>query len=114
MAAARPPVVGMPRSLIEAASEQGFIGCAARRPGKSQREPRFVAVFMLSRLLIHSSSRSAKGTGTGEGGSPSWRSTWSPSIVSHDSGARLGVEQDVDRGHSASQRQVVAGEEAPE
>ena len=39
MVAARLAVVGMPRSLIEAASEWGFIGCAALRPGKGQREP---------------------------------------------------------------------------
>jgi hypothetical protein len=33
---------------------------------------------------------------------------------SHDSGERLGVEQDDDRGHSGSHRQVVASEEASE
>jgi hypothetical protein len=42
---------------------------------------RFVAVFMLSRLPIHLSRRSATGAGTGLGGSPSRRRTWSPSRI---------------------------------
>jgi hypothetical protein len=35
------------------------------RPGKSQGEFRLVAVFMLRRFPIHSSRRSATGSGTG-------------------------------------------------
>ncbi|MEV7783599.1 hypothetical protein [Kitasatospora sp. NPDC088351] len=53
---------------------------AARRPGKSQRDAWLVAVFMLSRPAMYSSSRDATGTGTGEAGSPSRRSVASPSL----------------------------------
>jgi hypothetical protein len=65
IAEARPAIVGTPMSLTSAASAVEFIGCPARRPGNSQGEFRFVAVFMLPRLLIHSSRRSASGPGPG-------------------------------------------------
>ncbi|WP_433204859.1 hypothetical protein ACQP1G_16830 [Nocardia sp. CA-107356] len=41
----------------------GCIGCTARRPGNSQREPRLVAVFMLVRWSIQASRMSATGSG---------------------------------------------------
>jgi len=43
--------------------------------------PRFVAVFMLVRLPIQPSRRSATGPGTGVSGSPSRRRTWSQSRI---------------------------------
>gem|GEM_PF-6014579 len=48
---------GDAEAVTRAASDSGCIGCPARRPGNSQRESRFVAVFMLSRFSIHSRSR---------------------------------------------------------
>jgi hypothetical protein len=49
IADARPATVGTPMSFTSAARTLGFIGCPAWRPGNSQGEFRFVAVFMLSR-----------------------------------------------------------------
>jgi hypothetical protein len=77
---------------------RGCIGCPARHPGNSQCESRFIAVFKLSRLGIQLSRRSTTGAGTGDGGSPSHRKTWSSwitsSTVRRTTPLRLCVEQD--------------------
>jgi len=51
----------------------------ARRPGNNQRDSRLVAVRMLVRWLTYSSSRSATGSGIGDGGSPRRSRAWPPS-----------------------------------
>jgi hypothetical protein len=78
MAAPRAAAIGTPALLRSADRWLGPSGWPVRRPGKSQRDAGSVAVFMLPRFVMCSSSRAATSAGTGEGGSPSRSSTASP------------------------------------
>src|SRR5664279_645381 len=75
---------------------------------------------MVSRLSIQLSRGSAAGLGTGDGGSPSRRRTWSPlwttssTVMADDAAERLCVEQDDGGRDPSSEWQVVAGQEAAE
>src|SRR5664279_1747906 len=75
---------------------------------------------MVSRLSIQLSRGSAAGLGTGDGGSPSRRRTWSPlwttssTVMADDAAERLCVEQDDGGRDPSSEWEVVVGQEAAE
>ena len=116
-AALRPPRAGIPAWLRRLSMASGVMGWPPRRPGNSQRASALVAVVRLSRWPAWRSSRLAKGSGTGAGGSPS-RIATSPSswmdVVegqAQDAGQRLGVEQHQDGGDAGEQLGLLVGEQ---
>jgi len=80
---------------------RGRIGWPARRPGNSQRDSRFVAVFMLPRWARCWSTSVATGPGMGDGGSQQDLVAVSDDVVDGEPGDPsdgLGVEQQYRRG----------------
>ena len=95
------------------------MGWPPRLPGNSQRASALVAVARLSRWPMWRSSRLAKGSGTGAGGSPSRIATSPPSrswmtssrVRLQDAGQRLGVEQHHDGRDAGEQLGLLVGEQ---
>ena len=109
---------GIPASFRRLSRASGVMGCPPRLPGNSQRASALVAVARLSRWPMWRSSRLAKGSGTGAGGSPSriatCPSSWMTLLRPEDAGQRLGVEQHHDGRDAGEQLRLLVDEEPPE